>query len=244
MKYAYAFVAAWTLVFNPTLPSVVGADSAEVVMAPGELSKNVASYLAARSGEFDRIPAERRESLERLSAFIRSEQIAKRPVRLVFVCTHNSRRSHMAQIWAAAAAKAHGFEITTYSGGTETTAFNPRAVDAMTRAGCEIEKTTEDRNSIYHVRLGTGMSAITCFSKVYDQAPNPSEGFGVVMVCDDADEKCPHVAGATARFAIPYVDPKVSDGTPQERETYDERSAQIAREMMYVMSRVSGSDGK
>ena len=48
------------------------------------------------------------------------------------------------------------------------------------------------------------------------------------MVCNDADQKCPTVPGATDRFAIPFVDPKVSDGTEAEAATYDERCAQIA----------------
>jgi len=207
-------------------------------MRTAMLNGDVGSYLEGRRGELGGIPAERRLVLDEMSRYIASRSTAGQPVRLVFVCTHNSRRSHMAQLWAAAAARAYGIELSTYSGGTESTAFNPRAVDAMRRAGFRIDKTTEDANPVYHARMGDDLPPMTCFSKAYDHAPNPKTEFAAVMVCGEADRACPLVPGASGRFTVPFVDPKVSDGTPEEAATYDERCAQVAREMVYVMSRV------
>jgi len=207
----------------------------------GALYPAVKSYLEARGSES--IPAERREVLDELAGWVREQHAASgEAVRLVFVCTHNSRRSQMSQVWARAAALKHGMNVETYSGGTETTAFNPRAVAALERAGVRVEPTTTTSNPVHHVRVGGSGPAMTCFSKVYDMAPNPAGSFAAVMVCDDADEKCPHVLGAEARFAVKYVDPKVSDGTARESATYDERCAQIAREMLYVF-REAGAGG-
>lgn len=214
--------------------------SSEARLQTANLYRPVARFLEARAAEFGTIPAERREQLEQISAYVRDQIDEGRPLRLIFVCTHNSRRSHMSQLWAAAAAEAYGIKATTYSGGTEDTAFNPRAVAAMKRAGLRIEKTTDDTNPIYHARIGEKLAPMTCFSKAYDNAPNPKESFGAVMVCTDADEACPYVEGANGRFALPFVDPKVSDNTSAEAATYDERCAQIAREMLYIMSRVEG----
>lgn len=232
-RLAALLLAALTLV-----PLAMAGSTETAPMRTDTLYPAVASYLADRAAEFDEIPAERRAQLERLSGYITETRAAGRPVRLVFVCTHNSRRSHMAQLWAAAGAEAYGIEASTYSGGTEDTAFNPRAVEAMRRAGFEIERTTDGRNPVYHARMGGSAAAMTCFSKAFDNPPNPDEGFAAVMVCGEADEACPSVPGAEARFAITYVDPKVSDGTPEEAATYDERCAQICREMLYAMSRV------
>ena len=206
------------------------------------LYPELAAYLEERAGEFDRISAERRAQLGLVSAFVREEARAGRAARLVFVCTHNSRRSHMSQLWAAAAAEACGVGVWTYSGGTEATAFNPRAAAAVERAGFRVEKTTEGSNPVYHVRMGEGRAAMTCFSKVYDGAPNPSEGFGAVMVCGEADEACPMVEGAAGRFGLPFEDPKVSDGTERESAVYDERCAQIAREMLWMMRAAAGGE--
>lgn len=218
-----------------------GASMKTSVTATGSLMyPQVQSFLDARAGEFEKISPERRTQLEKLSAFVRQQHSKDGAVRLTFICTHNSRRSHMGQILAAAAAEYYGLRATTYSGGTEATAFNPRAVASLERAGFKIAKTTNDSNPIYHVRLGETLPALTCFSKKYDGAPNPTADFGAVMVCDHADEACPIVAGATARISLPYVDPKVSDGTPQEAATYDDRSAEIARELMYAMSKAAG----
>ncbi|MEM7622756.1 MAG: protein-tyrosine-phosphatase [Planctomycetota bacterium] len=202
------------------------------------LHPRLSAFLQARALEFGEISSERRAALEQISAYVESRIRSDAPVRLLFVCTHNSRRSHMSQLWAAAAGEAYGLTLATYSGGTEDTAFNPRAVAAVERAGFDIEKTTGGTNPIYHVRMGEAITPMTCFSKAYDGAPNPKHGFGAVMVCTEADEACPFVEGATGRFALPFVDPKISDNTGREAATYDERCAQIAREMLYIMSRV------
>ncbi|MBK8267801.1 MAG: protein-tyrosine-phosphatase [Planctomycetes bacterium] len=200
-------------------------------------------YLAARQLEFGDIPAEHRASLAKIANFVKDQYQEKLPARLLFVCTHNSRRSHLAQIWTAAAASYYQLPIPlVYSGGTESTAFNPRAVAVLERTGMKIQKTTGDENPIYHVRFSDDGSVITAFSKVINQAPNPKKDFCAVMVCDSADKSCPSVSGAIARVALPYVDPKQSDDTPDESRTYDERSRQIAREMLYVMSLVRAAN--
>ncbi len=171
---------------------------------------------------------------------MRAQVDAGQTARLTFICTHNSRRSHLAQIWAQAAAAHYGVpHVATFSGGTESTAFNPRAVAALKRAGFDIPEPEAAPNTRYRVAFSEGAEPLVCFSKVYTDAPKPAGEFCAVMTCSDADENCPMVAGAAARFAIPYDDPKAFDGTPQETEKYDERCRQIAREMLYLMSRVS-----
>jgi hypothetical protein len=126
----------------------------------------------------------------------------------------------------------------TYSGGTEATAFNPRAVAAIRRAGFAVETIAEGDNPVYGVRYMDEMEPMPCFSKVYDRPPNPQQGFAAVMTCSAADEACPIVFGAANRIAIPFDDPKPFDGNEQEAAKYDERCRQIAREMLYVVSRV------
>lgn len=209
------------------------------LVAPGVFDA-VRGYLAAREEEFGGIAAERRVDLDRLAGFVRRSGAAGGRVAMTFICTHNSRRSHIAQLWAAAGAAVNGFEIDSYSGGTEATAFHPNAVAAMRRAGFVIDATTGGVNPIYHARFGAGeRGVVTCFSKPYGDPPNPKAGFAAVMVCSDADGACPVVDGAAYRLALPYEDPKVSDGTGGEAVMYDERCAQIAREMLYVFSRAA-----
>jgi len=213
----------------------------------GELHPQVGSYVAERIAEFDQIEAERRGELEALAGYVRDRMKADKPVNLTFVCTHNSRRSHLAQLWTAVAAVRYGVAgIHTFSGGTEATAMNPRTVDALRRTGMTI--TTDDTapllaadfNPRYRVSFGPKQTDETCFSKIYDQAPNPASEFAAVMTCSHADENCPVVRGCDFRIAVRYEDPKVADGTPEEAAAYDERSRQIAREMLYMMSHVAG----
>jgi hypothetical protein len=206
------------------------------------LTPTIARFVDERMAEFDQIPDERKRRLAELAGFVRERRERDEPSRLTFICTHNSRRSHMSQIWAQTAA-AH-FEIDrveTFSGGTEATAFNPRAVAALERAGFLIDKTSGDENPVYEVRFHEAAPAMLAFSKVYNEAPNPSEEFCAVMTCSQADRSCPVVRGAALRVAIPYEDPKAFDGTDREAEAYDERCRQISREMLYLFSQVRPS---
>jgi len=178
--------------------------------------------------------------LERLSDFVVSKLADGRPVRLVFICTHNSRRSHLCQFWAQAAARYYSIpSVETFSGGTEATAFNPRAVAALRRAGFVIEFFSDGKNPVYEVWYEPGMEPVQAFSKIYDAPPNPKEGFAAIMTCSSADAACPRVTGAVERIAIPYDDPKEADGSERQAEVYDERCRQIAREMLFVFREVS-----
>jgi hypothetical protein len=195
-------------------------------------------YIGERKAEFDAIPQDRKTELDALAEFVKTAKDTG-VARLNFICTHNSRRSHFGQVWAQVAAHHFGGDtnVETYSGGTESTAFNERSVAAMRRAGLDVHPVSFSENPKYAVRYAEDRDPMVCFSKKYiDASTNPTSGFAAVMTCDEADKGCPVVFGAAVRFSTPYVDPKVSDGTPTEVDTYDERCAQIAREMLYVMS--------
>lgn len=201
------------------------------------LYPKLGEYVAASVAQVEQIAPERRERLDAMADYLRRCIATRGPMDLTFICTHNSRRSHFGQIWAQVAAAHFGVEgLGSYSGGTEATAFNPRAVDAARRAGLTIDRTTDGANPIYHVRYSDEAHALTCFSKVHDGAPNPTTDFAAVMTCSSADQACPIVRGAAARFAIPYEDPKAFDGTDREADAYDERCRQISREMLYVFA--------
>ncbi len=197
-------------------------------------------YIEASLAEFGRISEDRRKALRKVAGYVREQVESGRDAQLNFICTHNSRRSHMSQLWAQTAAEHFGIPgVNTYSGGTEATAFNPRAVAAMQRAGFTVEKSGEGENPLYQVRNGPSQAPMTAFSKVYFHESNPQEDFCAVMTCSQADESCPIVRGAAYRVAIPYDDPKVFDGTDLEAARYDERCRQISREMLYLFSQVN-----
>lgn len=203
------------------------------------LYEGLATFVAETLPELDRIQEDRRKKLEKLSRLVAGHVSAGSTARLVFICTHNSRRSHMSQIWAQTAAHYFGIaNLESYSGGTEATAFDPRAVAAIGRAGFLVEKSSEDTNPVYRVRYADGTGPMECTSKLYDQPPNPAHDFCAVMTCSRADHSCPVVIGATDRIAIPYEDPKGFDGTDEESTKYDECCRQIGREMLYLFSQV------
>ena len=197
------------------------------------------SYIDALVQDTNQIEASRTQILDSLTVFIQQQMDEGRQAKLTFICTHNSRRSHFGQIWAQAAAEYFGFgdSVKTYSGGTEATAFNPRAVKATEKAGFLVKNPGGD-NPRYEVSIGKEKPTMICFSKTYDDQFNPSSDFAAVMTCSDADENCPVILGAKSRIPLTYEDPKMADDTPFESERYDERCKQIATEMLYVMSNV------
>lgn len=200
--------------------------STSATAAPKDLNPQLAAYVKARAGEFGQIPAERKQLLDNLALYVHSQIAEKHSAKLLFICTHNSRRSHIAQIWAQTAALYYGVgPVETFSGGTEATAFNPRAVAALQRAGFEIAPTSAGSNPRYQVQYSSSAEPITAFSKTYDSAENPQVDFAAVMTCANADRLCPVVRGASLRVATLYDDPKSADGTPRESQTYDECSS-------------------
>ena len=189
--------------------------------------------------EFDQIPTERKETLKELTTFVQKKINTNEPAYLNFICTHNSRRSHLSQLWAQAAAHYYGVKnVFCFSGGTEATAFNPRAVKAMQEAGFNISITKDGENPVYEVRFASDATPIVAFSKKYDDSFNHNKDFAAIMTCSHADENCPLVLGASGRIALTYDDPKEFDGTPLEAAKYSERVHQIGREILYAFSQV------
>ena len=206
------------------------------------LNATLSKYVENVIQRYETISEGRREVLRQVASEIRNEIAGQGAARLTFVCTHNSRRSHLAQVWAAVAAVRLGVKnIESYSGGTEVTACNERTVAAFKRAGFEVgvDGDGESENPMYELRFDSSSEPIRCFSKIYNETPNPTESYFAMMCCGDVDERCPVVGGAKHRFSIHYVDPKVSDSTEAESETYDERCLQIATEMFFLIAAIS-----
>lgn len=189
------------------------------------------------------IPENRREKLQILTDYVQQKLDQKKEVHLNFICTHNSRRSQLSQIWAQTVADQYGIPVKCYSGGVEVTAFNERAVNTIQRSGFQVSKEGQG-NPVYKVSWGEGSQPIKVFSKLFDDKVNSAEAFAAVMTCSHADENCPFIPGTEKRIALNYQDPKDFDGTPQETSAYEERSMQIASEMFYVFSRIKANNGQ
>lgn len=197
------------------------------------------STIQKLTSEFNQIPDSRKPILKELTDFVSQKAEANQTINLNFICTHNSRRSHISQAWAQAAAQYYGINgVQCYSGGTEATAFNPRAVKAMQEAGFDIQVFKDGTNPIYQVKYSTEAQPLMVFSKKYDDDFNPKKDFAAIMTCSHADENCPLVLGASKRIALTYDDPKDFDGTSQEAAKYSERVHEIGREILYAFSQL------
>lgn len=186
------------------------------------------------------ISAERKSVLQDLIDFIQTKVDAGKNVNLIFICTHNSRRSHLSQIWAQTAAYFYNVKnVYCYSGGTEATALFPMVAETLRNSGFEIETLSTGNNPVYAVKFSKNEPSVIGFSKTFDDKFNPQSNFAAIMTCSQADAGCPFIAGADKRFPVKYDDPKEFDNTPQQKEKYQERSNQIATEMFYVFSQIN-----
>ncbi|HMQ06094.1 MAG TPA: protein-tyrosine-phosphatase [Saprospiraceae bacterium] len=158
-------------------------------------------------------------------------------IKLNFICTHNSRRSQFSQIWAKTAAHYFGYDVETFSGGTEVTELNKKVVASLIRSGFRLIEKGET-NPYYFIFYSEDADPIVAFSKKIDDQINPIDNFIAVMTCDQAHESCPVVHGAKSRILLTYKDPKIFDGTQEESSKYDERSLQIAAEMFHLFSSI------
>lgn len=176
--------------------------------------------------------------LDKLVDLLKEKYLSDSEIMLTFICTHNSRRSHFGQIWAQVAASYFKIpKFASYSGGTEATAFNPRAVAAIKRAGLKVSD-TNGTNPKYEISYGDHFPKMICFSKTFDHKVNPDQNFMAIMTCSEADENCPLIVGAETRIPLLYDDPKSADNTAEEISRYDERCLQIASELFYVFGKI------
>lgn len=189
--------------------------------------------------DFEQISGERKIVLQPLIDFMQRKADRKLDIRLNLICTHNSRRSHLSQIWAQTAAAHYNIKnVFCYSGGTEATALFPMIAETLTFSGFKVKTLSEGKNPVYAIKFSANELPVIGFSKTYDDDFNPDSEFAAIMTCSQADGGCPFIAGAEIRIPITFEDPKVSDGTPQQKQIYQERSLQIGTEMFYVFSQI------
>lgn len=185
------------------------------------------------------ISKERKAILQPLIDVIQSKHSNGKDIRMNFICTHNSRRSHLSQVWAQTMAYYFNIEkVICYSGGTEATALFPKVAETLKMQGFQILKLSEDSNPIYAIKYSENELPVIGFSKRLDDDFNPKSEFVAIMTCDSANEACPFVPGAEKRIPITFEDPKAFDNTPQQAEKYKERSLQIATELKYIFSNI------
>jgi len=190
--------------------------------------------------DFDTISTERKAMLHPLVDYIQQKINENQAVNLNFICTHNSRRSHLSQVWAQVAASFYHIEnVFCYSGGTEETALFPKVAETLTNQGFQIFKIAEGKNPVYVIKYGKNTQPVVGFSKKFDNLFNPISQFGAIMTCSQADGSCPFIAGAEKRMPITFEDPEIADGTAQQNKVYEQRSIEIATEMMYVFSQIT-----
>jgi len=192
-----------------------------------------------QSFDFKIISKERKDILQPLIDFIQLKSDQQQEIRLNLICTHNSRRSHLSQVWAQTAAYYYDVKnVYCYSGGTEATALFSKVAETLEQSGFKIKKISEGNNPVYAIKFSENEMPVIGFSKSYDDEFNPENKFAAIMTCSQADGGCPFIAGAEKRIAVTYDDPKAFDNTTQQLEKYLERSLQIATEMFYVFSQI------
>jgi arsenate reductase len=182
---------------------------------------------------------ERKAILQPLISFLQKCKHANQAIRLNFICTHNSRRSHLSQIWAQTMAHYFGIDqVNCYSSGTEATAVYSKIIETLQAVGFDISSIQQSTNSVYTIKFDANEPPIIGFSKTIDAPFNPQSQFAAIMTCTQADLGCPFVAGASVRISLPFEDPKAFDQSPDVLVHYEERSRQIATELFYVFSQL------
>lgn len=200
-----------------------------------KVNENLQGNTAQLVREFDQIPQERKDQLVKIGEALISKKAETNEASALFVCTHNSRRSHIADTWFKFGLVYYGVSgFASYSGGLEATAFNPSTLAALERVGFTLAYNKKVDNPVVSITPGN-FPVWQMKSKKYTHQINPKSDFMAIMVCSDADKSCPVMAGASGRFSLPYDDPRYYDNTPSEELKYDETVATIGREMLYLI---------
>lgn len=200
--------------------------------------KKLENFILEAKKGFATIEESRKKQLNQLTKFV-SDRLSDSAINLIFICVHNSRRSHLSQVWAQIAARHYGIQnVFCYSGGTEVTEMHPATAQALRDSGVEVRAISHGKNPIYTIKYDNNARPVIGFSKLFDDSYNPQDNFAAIMVCSAADANCPYISTAAKRILLPFKDPKQFDDTPQQAEKYLERCKQIATEMLFAFSQV------
>ena len=202
-------------------------------------SKTLKEYIKTIFKNIDMgLEKNRKDKLVKLAQVIKRNHEQKNIVKIIFICTHNSRRSQFSQVWAYISSLYFKLDfIKPFSGGTEIDTVNLNVINSLISSGLKIEKTHKGK-AIYLLKSFKKDKGINLYSKVYNSKLNPSKHFIAIMTCSDADQMCPVIKGADKKVSLPYSDPRVADNTGLEKEVYNQTCSIIAKEMFYLMKQV------
>jgi arsenate reductase len=185
-----------------------------------------------------KLGADRKIILLKIAKTVAKEFGENKVVNLNFICTHNSRRSQLGQVWAFYAANYFKLNIHAFSGGTEVTAFYRGTVKTLQSVGFDFKVVDfSHQNPKYLISFNGSKETILGFSKRFDDLTNQNP-FIAITTCNNADTNCPFIPTAIDRFHLPFVDPKFSDGTTEQVEAYLKTNTQIAAEVYFIFNEV------
>lgn len=188
--------------------------------------------------DFNTITEDRKILLRNLIDYTREKVNRGSIIQLNFICTHNSRRSQLGQVWAQVMGNYYQIPLQSFSGGTEVTACHENTIKTLQKSGFKITSMRASDNPKYICQFSNDKPHIQLFSKLFDNDANPKSEFAAIMTCGHAEENCPFVPGCEKRIALTYEDPKKYDNTDLQEEKYLERSLQIATELKYVFDKI------
>ena len=185
-----------------------------------------------------KLAEDRKKILLKISETVATEYTENNVVNLNFICTHNSRRSQLGQVWAFYAANYFNLNIHAFSGGTEVTAFYRNTVKTLQTVGFDFKVVEfSHQNPKYLISYKESTRSIFGFSKRFDDETNKNP-FIAITTCNNADKNCPFIPTAIERFHLPFVDPKFSDDTPEQSATYLKTNEQIAAEIFFIFTEI------
>ncbi len=147
---------------------------------------------------------------------------------VVFLCTHNSRRSQYCEIWGNYFSSVYKKSITFLSAGAVKTKVHKQIYKSLERVGVKV-----DRNSSINIENIT----IIPFSKTLSDINKKQ--FISIMTCSNYEKTCPFDPRSLINLQLFYKDPKRYDNSNREAEEYDKTSFMIACEINYILKNIN-----
>ena len=186
----------------------------------------LAQYIEARTTEFGLVETDRRLRLDAIASYVRSKVRQQRAASLLFLGRHNSRRSHLAQVWAqTVAAWCEVGVVISYSAGVQPTRLAPAAVDALRRAGFVVDLGQDP--STAKVSFRADAPPMICYAKDYEALQVPQRNWCAVSVDAGVAAGFPALDEAEERVVLPLEDPDD-----------DALCARVARDLLYAFTQV------
>tara|TARA_Y100001949_G_C15986510_1_gene330879 strand:+ start:2001 stop:2567 length:567 start_codon:yes stop_codon:yes gene_type:complete len=168
----------------------------------------------------------RKKRLDNIASVINENLNKTRSI--VFLCTHNSRRSQICEVWGKVFAEIYRKKININSAGAFKTVVHSQVYESIVKCGLVVD----NKKEIFFDKKKFKLNSKTIDSLTM-------KNFIAVMTCSNAEKSCPNDPRSIRNIKMFFNDPRIYDETDKMSREYLNTTIYIAEELNYIFKNIN-----